>query len=198
MIQSPVGSLLLSSRSSCPPRLESLFPPVLWKSCNQIPLAFQARFHEDSQLGSQTWGSEPSKQWESFFGIIVLQFVGHPRGGCGIRFYCDCTPPGVSLQLLLCLWTWSIFLFDGLQCPPVNGYPTTSCDFGALTGGDKCTYFYSDILNWNLLIQHPVSVKRLFCFCLLILVLTQQYNKLEICELIINCILLNFLCKVFA
>ena len=27
----------------CPPRLESLFPPALWKSCNQIPLASKVR-----------------------------------------------------------------------------------------------------------------------------------------------------------
>ncbi|CAM9671314.1 unnamed protein product [Rangifer tarandus platyrhynchus] len=33
----------------CPPRLESLFPPVLWKSCNQIPLAFKVRFPGDTQ-----------------------------------------------------------------------------------------------------------------------------------------------------
>ena len=32
----------------CPPRVEFLFPPVLWKSCNQFPLAFKARFSEDS------------------------------------------------------------------------------------------------------------------------------------------------------
>ena len=70
----------------CPPRLESLFPLVLWKSCNQIPLTFKVRFPEDSQslcpvprLGSLTWGSEPSPQCKNFFGIIVLQFVGHPQ-----------------------------------------------------------------------------------------------------------------------
>ena len=33
----------------CPPRLESLFPPVLWKSCNQTSLAFKVRFPGDSQ-----------------------------------------------------------------------------------------------------------------------------------------------------
>ena len=33
----------------CPPRLGSLFPPVLWKSYNQIPLAFKVRFPGDSQ-----------------------------------------------------------------------------------------------------------------------------------------------------
>ena len=78
----------------CPPRLESLFPPVLWKSCNQIPLAFKVRFPGDSQslylvprLGSLTWGSEPSQQQENFFGITVLtvlQSVGHSPGGYGI------------------------------------------------------------------------------------------------------------------
>ena len=30
------------------------------------------------------WGSEPSQQWENFFSIIVLQFVGHPTGGYGM------------------------------------------------------------------------------------------------------------------
>ena len=52
----------------CPPRLECLFPSVLWKAYNQIPLALTARFPEESQslcwmprLGSLTWGSEPSQ-----------------------------------------------------------------------------------------------------------------------------------------
>ena len=47
LVQSPMGSLLLSLVPMrtllcvCPPRVESLFPPVLLKSCNQIPLAFK-------------------------------------------------------------------------------------------------------------------------------------------------------------
>ena len=52
----------------CPPRLESLFPSVLWKAYNKIPLVFKVRFPGDSQslcqiprLGSLTWGSEPSQ-----------------------------------------------------------------------------------------------------------------------------------------
>ena len=47
----------------CPLRLECLFPLVLWKSCNQILLAFKVRFPGDSQslcrvprLGSLTVG----------------------------------------------------------------------------------------------------------------------------------------------
>ena len=55
MVQSPVGSLLLSSESWCMEGFVyalqdwSLFPPVLWKSCNQISLAFKVRFPGDSQ-----------------------------------------------------------------------------------------------------------------------------------------------------
>ena len=108
----------------CPPRVESLFPPVLSKSCNQIPLAFKVWFSGNSsfhcrtpRLGSLTWGSEPSLQWVDLYGIIVLQFVSHPPSGYGIWFYCNCTPPTVSLQLLLCLWMWGIF-FGEFQCLP--------------------------------------------------------------------------------
>ena len=97
-----------------------LFPPVLWKSYDQIPLALEARFFGDSQLlcwvprlGSLMWGSEPSQEWENFFGIIVLQFVGHSPGRYGILFYHDCAPPTISVQLLLCFWMWDIvFLVD--------------------------------------------------------------------------------------
>ena len=75
----------------CPPRPESLFPLILWKSFNQILLVVKDRFPGDSQslcqiprLGSLTWGSEPLQQRENFFGIIVFQSVGHPLGGYGI------------------------------------------------------------------------------------------------------------------
>ena len=34
----------------CPPRVVSLFSPVLWKSWNQIPLALKVRFPRDSQF----------------------------------------------------------------------------------------------------------------------------------------------------
>ena len=103
----------------CPPRVESLFPPVLSKSCDQIPLAFKVWFSRNSssrcwnpRLRSLTWGSKPSLQWTSvdFCGISVLQFVSLPPSSYGIWFYCDCAPPTVSLWLLLCLWMWVSFL----------------------------------------------------------------------------------------
>ena len=68
-----------------PPSMESLFSPVLSKSCNQIPLAFKVWFSGNSSscyrtpsLGSLMWGSEPSLQWVGFCGVSVLQFVSHP------------------------------------------------------------------------------------------------------------------------
>ena len=120
------GNLLI--RSCWPSRSDSLGMP--------------SSFVRSSRLGSLTWGSEPSHQ-ENFFGVIVLQFVGHPPDGYGIWFCHDCPPP-TCLLWLLCFWIWGIFLFfDGFQCPPVKDYSTTSCDFGALTGGDERMSFYS-------------------------------------------------------
>ena len=70
-----------------PPRMEFLFPPVLWNPCDQNPLAFKARFSGGSsshcqtpRLGSLTQGSELSLLWENF----CFQFLGHPPGMYGI------------------------------------------------------------------------------------------------------------------
>ena len=145
----------------CPPRVESLFSPVLSKSCSQIPLAFKVWFSRNSsfccrtpRLGSLTWGSEPSLQWVDFCGISVLQFVSHPPSSYGIWFYCDWASPTVSLWLLFCLWMWSI-IFGEFQCLPVNDCSAISCDFDALARGSECTSFYSAILN-----QTPLSFKK--------------------------------------
>ena len=87
-----MGSLLLSPGSWCAQGFvcalqESVFP-ILWKFCNQIPLSSKVNFPEDSQflcwiprLGNLLWALEFSQQCENFFGIIVLQFVGHLLSG---------------------------------------------------------------------------------------------------------------------
>ena len=41
----------------------------------------QSLAQEDPTCRRAMWGSEPSQQWEIFFGIIVLWFVGHSSGG---------------------------------------------------------------------------------------------------------------------
>ena len=153
-----MGSLLLSPRSwhaqdfVCA-WVESPFSPVLWKSCNQIGLAFKVRFPGDYQnhfriprLRSLTRDSEPSQQCENFFYIIVLQIVGYPHRRYGIWFYCIGTPPTILLLLLFCLWTLGI-LFGEFQNHPANGCSTASCDFSAFIGGDECMFFFSISLN---------------------------------------------------
>ena len=143
----------------CPPRVESLFPPVLSKSCNQISLAFNVWFSRNSsshcrtlRLGSLMWGSEPSLQWVDFCGISVLPFVSHPPSSYGIWFYCDCAPPPISLWLLLCLWMWGIS-FGEFQYLPVNDCSAVSCDSGALARRSESTSFYSAILHQSFLIS---------------------------------------------
>ena len=73
-----------------PPRVEFLFPPVLWNSCDQTPLAFKGRFSGTSSshcqtpgLGSLIWGSELSLLWENFCDKS-FQFVGHSLGRYGV------------------------------------------------------------------------------------------------------------------
>ena len=69
-----LGDLVNEKFCFLPPRLESQFPPVFWKSYNQIPLTLKARFPVPSlslcQIPRIMWGSEPSQQWRHF-GIIV-------------------------------------------------------------------------------------------------------------------------------
>ena len=132
----------------CPPRVESLFPPYLSKSWNQIPLSFKVWFSGNSsfhcqtpRLGSLTWGSEPSLQWVDFCGIIVLQFVSHPPSGYGIWFSCDCVPPTISLQLLLCLRMWGIF-FGEFQCLP----------------GDDCSAVVIPVLSQEVVSARPSTL----------------------------------------
>ena len=82
--------LMLTLVCVCPPIVESLFLPVLSKSCNLILWKFSSCCWTP-RLGNLMWGSEPSRQWVDFCGIIVLLFVNHPPSSFGIWFYCDCT-----------------------------------------------------------------------------------------------------------
>ena len=155
-------------------------PPVLSKSCNEIPLDFKVWFSKNSssccwtpRLGSLTWGSEPSLHWVDFCDMSVFQFVSHPPSSCGIWFYCDCAPPAISLWLLLFLWMWGIF-FGEFQCLPVKDCSALSCDSAVLARGSESMSFYSSILNQPLvdlffglvalLFLSVILVKLLFFF----------------------------------
>ena len=91
LVQSPVGSLLLSSGSWCAQDFVCAFQA--WSLCSPQSCVRPSRsdslgilrpFCQIPMLGSLMWGSELSQQWENFFGIIVLQFLGHEPGRYGI------------------------------------------------------------------------------------------------------------------
>ena len=92
LAQSLVGSLLLSLRSWCAQgfvcALQESVSQVLWKFCNQIPLASEVKFPGGSQslcpiprLGNLLRVLELSQQCKNIFGIIVLQFMSRLLGG---------------------------------------------------------------------------------------------------------------------
>ena len=54
----------------CPPKVDSLFPPVLSKSCNQIPLAFKVWFSRKSSSIAGPPG------WEAWHGAQNLHSSG--------------------------------------------------------------------------------------------------------------------------
>ena len=79
---------------------------MLWGSSSQC---------QTPRLGNLVWGSELSFLWENFCGIIILQFVGHPPRLYGIWLYCECTPPTISLWLLLYVFECRMFSFGSFQ-----------------------------------------------------------------------------------
>ena len=68
----------------------------------------------------------------------------HPLVGMIFVFKCDCAPPTV-LWLLLCSWTWGIFLW-WIATFSCDSCSAASCDFGVLAGEDEHTSFYSAVL----------------------------------------------------
>ena len=70
----------------CPPRVESLFPLDLLKSCNQIPLAFKVWFSGNDSSCCQTPGWEAwrgaqdlhSRGWKSVVQLFSSLWVTHP------------------------------------------------------------------------------------------------------------------------
>ena len=100
----------------CPPRVESLFTPVLWHLSAQAPLAFRAKCSVGSfskcqtlRLGNLTWCSVLSLLWGEPLRFSYLPVCGLPTQQVWDCFYHESTPPSVSMWLLLCVWVEGIF-----------------------------------------------------------------------------------------
>ena len=117
LVQSSVESLFLSSGSwcaqdfyLCPPKLEFLFPPVLWKSYSQILLALKVKFLGNSLVPLLDPQAEKPDVGFRIFTTVreLLWYYCSPvfrssTSRYGIWFYHDCTPSIISLWSLLCL-----------------------------------------------------------------------------------------------
>lgn len=133
----------------CPLSLESLLLPVLWKSCNHIPLCFKVRFPVPL-LGPQA-GKPHMRFW--VFTTVGELFWHHCSPVCGslvcgrygIWFNVIVSLPP-SLCGLLFVLGHGIYFLDWFQHPPVKDHSTASCNFVALAG-DECRSFYSTIFN---------------------------------------------------
>ena len=129
---------LCFSQSSGSPIIKSCWPQ------DQIPWRFPVPL-SDPQAGKPDVGFRTFTAVQDFFGIIVLQSVGHPPGGYGIWFYYDCTLLPCHYSFLF-VFGHGVSFFGGFRHPSVNSCSTASCYFGALAG-DEHTSFYFAILN---------------------------------------------------
>ena len=109
LVQPPMGLLLFSSESWCLQgsvhtlQDKPLFAPgspVLWKSCNQISMAFKVRFPGDSRCFlSDPQAGKPDMVFQTFptVGELLCYYCSTDCSGYRIWFYHDCDPPAVSL-----------------------------------------------------------------------------------------------------
>ena len=88
-----------------------LFPPVQWKSYNQIPLAFIVRIPGIPSPFVKTPGWEAwcrvqklCNSGRTFFVLMVSRLWVTHAVGMEFDFYHDCALPTNLLWLLLCLW----------------------------------------------------------------------------------------------
>ena len=109
-----------------------------YESRNHILLAFRVRFPADSK----SFCSEPLQKWENLFGIVILQFVGHPPGVYGICFYSECASPTISQCLFGCRVSF-FFSPTGSNILLLKVVQQLFVIFGAFSGGDEHVAFYS-------------------------------------------------------
>ena len=94
-------------------RLEALFSPVLWKSCNQIPLAFRVKLPGGPQSLCRFQIGKPDMRLRSFTTMPeLLWYYCSPDSESPTHLiYRDCTSPPILSWLLLCLRTGGTYFW---------------------------------------------------------------------------------------
>ena len=131
-----------------PPGLESLFPPVLWKSYNHILLAFKARFPGDPQslchvprLGGLMGVQDLHNSGRTSLVLLFSSLWVIHSVGVGFDFIMIVP----FLPSHFAFWSGASLLAV-FQHPPADSCSTAIGNFHALTG-DEHMSFYSATLN---------------------------------------------------
>ena len=161
MLQSPMGSLLLSSGSWCAQNFacalqdwslcfhQSSGSPIIKSHCSLRPdsLAIPSPFVR-------------SQGWEAWHGLenlhnsartsLVLFFsslwVTHLEG---MGFDCIVIAPFLPSCCGFVVFGRGVSFIGEFWHPPIDGSSTASCNFGAFAGGDEHASFYATILKWK-------------------------------------------------
>ena len=156
-VQFPVESLLLSSEFLC---MQSFVYALQdWGLC--FPQSYGSlliKSHWPSRSNSLGIPSPfvGSPDWEAWHGVQNLHnsgrtlsallfsslWVTHPR--FDFIMIVPLLPSCYGFSFVL---GCGAYFYGRFQYPPINGCSTANWDFGALTVGDECTYFYFAILN---------------------------------------------------
>ena len=166
----------------CPPRVESLFPSVLWSSCNQVPLAFKAEYSGGSFSWFQT--SRLVRLTPQFWvRLRTLTHVGKLlQSNCSpvcreprwydIWLHCKYYPSTTLLQFLSCVFGQRRSFLVGSSVL-YRWLFSISCDFGVLMRGSELRvlllqHIFLPNFHSTLLYTNNIQVQWLLFFLVLI------------------------------
>ena len=152
--QSLVGSLPLFLRSWCAQGSVCAFQEsvssVLWKFCNQnliclqsvIPRTFSVPLSDPPVWKFQLWAYNFHSSARTFFGIIVLQFVGHLHGDSMVGLM---TTFSKRAYIILCLFQDCCYLENPcgrprLTCASTKGTQILKSRSGLVSCGGHCSF----------------------------------------------------------
>ena len=121
----------------CPLRLESLFPPILWKSCNQIPLNFKVRFPENPRFLVPFSDPQAGKPDVGFRTVRTVWEL--------LWYYCSPVCGSLTWRIWDLIWLWLCSSY----CLPAA--PSLSLDMG-------CFYLMGSSALLLMVVQQLVAI----------------------------------------
>ena len=146
-----------------PPRVKSLFPPILWSSCSRAPLAFKVNCCGYSS--SWCWTPRHSVELRALTPVGKLLWYNYsPVCGSPTQVVWDLIiswerPSYYLMVSSLCLWIQNIFFWKIPVFFLIDSCSAVSCDFDVFL---RARYFCSAILSLNVLFFKSPLTERLY------------------------------------